>query len=102
MMFKTPVSSHRSALIRAGHLKEAIFMLLFVRDHRPLIWRTADLTIQFAFCVTICNAQAKGKLTGIIGFTASHNQQIAYPIVSSKSEQMSGPFFILHQIRLPE
>ena len=56
MMFKTPVSSHRSALIWAGHLKEAIFMLLFVRDHRPLIWHTADLTIQFAFCVTICNA----------------------------------------------
>ena len=81
MMFKTPVSSHRSALIWADHLKEAIFMLLFVRDHRPLIWHTADLTIQFAFCVTICNAQAKGKLTGIIGFTASHNRQIAYPIV---------------------
>ena len=101
MMFKTPVSSHRSALIWAGHLKEAIFMLLFVRDHRPLIQHTADLTIQFTFCVTVCNAQAKVKLTRFIGLAASHNQQIAYPIVSSKSEQMSGPLFILHQIHLP-
>ena len=42
MMFKTPVSSHHSALIWASHLKEAIFMLLFVRDHRPLIWHTDD------------------------------------------------------------
>ena len=70
MMFKTPVSSHRSALIWAGHLKEAIFMLLFVRDHRPLIWHTADLTIQFAFRVTICNAQAKVKLTRFVGLAA--------------------------------
>ena len=31
-------------------------LVLFVRDHRPLIQHTADLTIQFAFCVTVCNA----------------------------------------------
>ena len=72
MTFKTPVSSHRSALIWAGHLKEAIFMLLFVRDHRPLIRHTADLTIQFSFRVTVCDAQVKVKLTRFIGFTASH------------------------------
>ena len=54
-------------------------LMLFVRDHRPLIQHTADLTIQFTFCVTVCNAQAKVKLTRFIGFTASHNQQIACP-----------------------
>lgn len=54
-------------------------LMLFVRDHRPLIQHTADLTIQFSFRVTICNAQAKVELTRFIGFTASHNQQIACP-----------------------
>lgn len=52
-------------------------LMLFVRDHRPLIQHTADLTIQFTFCVTVCNAQAKVELTRFVGFTASHNQQIA-------------------------
>ena len=54
-------------------------LMFFVRDHRPLIQHTADLTIQFAFCVTICNAQAKVKLTRFVGLAASHNQQIACP-----------------------
>ena len=79
-LFKIKKFKHiRVAQSRKSAISGKQILVFLVRNHCPLIQHTANLTIQLAFCVAICYAQAEIEFACFIGLTSGHNQQIARP-----------------------